>query len=595
MFQWGIRSRLIVSYLVLVVITLSLLGSYFLWYFYRHNLQGLTADLLTQADIIDQLLSPHMTGPAEKAMVDSIIKDLGAKINARITIIEPDGKVLADSWENPALMENHSDRPEIRSALATSYGSVVRFSATISQNLLYVAVPMHRDDQTIGIVRVSTTLTHVEEGYKAIRSGLLAACLLACLMAIAVSMRLARNYTAPLENITNVAQKIAEGKLDERVHVNTGDELELLAHTLNHLASNLDDRVNEIIAEKSKLELILQHTDSPVILLDRYGQVTSINFAAADTFSISSTMLGLHNIQVIGNSLFDTAVRESVAQRAKRMLDLKTDIKGNKRAFQVFLAPITSSEGEVTSVLAVFHDITALKEIQEKQADFVANASHELATPLTAIKGFAETLLDGAIKDPEMSVRFVEIIQAEADRMHRLVRDLLQLAKLDSVEYHKGIRIEPTPAEPLIASAVDEYAASWRKKDLSITIDNPPAPLSVLANPDWLKQVILNLLDNAIKYTPAGGKILLKWYQEQDMAVFMVKDSGPGIPPEDLPRIFDRFFRVDRARTRSAGGTGLGLAIVKFIVEMLGGKVEAKSELGVGTTFTFRLPLSQDR
>lgn len=593
MFQWGIRSRLIISYLVLVLITLSLLGSYFLWYFYRHNLQTLSADLLVQADIIDELLSGHMTGPGGKTGIDPVIKDLGAKINARITIIDLDGTVLADSWENPALMENHHDRPEIRSAFATGYGSEVRFSSTISQNLLYVAVPMRRGNDTIGIVRVSTTLTHVEQGYKEIRSSVLAALLLACLLAVAVSMRLARIYTAPLEEITAVAQQIAEGKLDRRVHIHTGDELELLAHTLNHLASSLDDRVHELVAEKSKLELILQHTDSAVILLDRYGQVTSVNSAAADTFSITAAMLGLHNIQVIGNSLFETAVRETITQHAKRMIDLKTDIKNNKRAFQVFLAPITSSEGEITSVLAVFHDITAFKELQERQADFVANASHELATPLTAIKGFAETLLDGAIRDPELSVRFVEIIQTEADRMHRLVRDLLQMAKLDSGEYRKGILIEPTLIEPLITAAIDEYAAHWRKKELTITVDNPPEPLAVMANADWLKQVILNLLDNAIKYTPAGGKIMLKWQQERDMVSFTVKDSGAGIPPEDLPRIFDRFYRVDRARTRSAGGTGLGLAIVKFILELLGGKVEAKSDLGVGTSMTFRLPLAK--
>ncbi len=593
MFQWGIRSRLIVSYLVLVLITLSLLGSYFLWYFYRHNLESLSADLLIQADIIDQLLSGQMTGPGDKTGIDPVIKDLGAKINARITIIDPNGVVLADAWENPALMENHSDRPEIKAALATGYGSAVRFSATLSQNLLYVAVPMHRGNETVGIVRVSTTLAHVEQGYKEVRSGVLAALLLACLLAIAVSMRLARIYTAPLVEITAAAQQIAEGKLDRRVHVQTGDELELLAHTLNHLASSLDDRVNEIVAEKSKLELILQHTDSAVLLLDRYGQVSSINSAAADTFSITAAMLGLHNIQVIGNSLFDAAVRETVAQRAKRMIDLKTDIKNNKRAFQVFLAPIIGSDGEVTSVLAVFHDITALKELQERQAEFVANASHELATPLTAIKGFAETLLDGALRDPDLGVRFVEIIQAEADRMHRLVRDLLQMAKLDSSEYRKGVRIEPTPVEPLVTAAVDEYAAYWQKKELTITIDNPSEPLAVMANADWLKQVILNLLDNAIKYTPAGGRIMLRWRQEQDMVTFTVKDSGAGIPPEDLPRIFDRFYRVDRARARSAGGTGLGLAIVKFIVELLGGKIEAKSDVAVGTAMTFRLPVAK--
>lgn len=416
---------------------------------------------------------------------------------------------------------------------------------------------------------------------------------MASLLAVLMSIRLARKYTAPLEEITAVAQQIAHGQFDKRLHIRTGDEIELLAHTLNNLASNLDDKVNVIVAEKSKLELILLHTNSCVLLLDRYGQVTSANKAAIETFSIKPAMFGLHNIQVIGNSHFDKAVHEVINQRVKANINLKTDIKSDKRAFQVFLAPIVANDGEIASVLAVFHDITALTEVQEKQAEFIANASHELATPLTAIKGFAETLLDGAGKDPELSTRFVSIIHTEAERMHRLVKDLLQMAKLDSQDYRKGVILEPTPLEPLFTAAVTELSPHWQKKELTIAVNAPPEPIAVLANPDWVKQVILNLLDNSIKYTPPAGSIQLSWRQEESEAVVSVQDTGIGIPAQDLPRIFDRFYRVDRARARTAGGTGLGLAIVKFIVEMFNGTIEAKSDVGVGTTITFRLPVAK--
>ncbi|MBP2653228.1 MAG: multi-sensor signal transduction histidine kinase [Firmicutes bacterium] len=592
MIKWGIRNRLIFSYLILVLLTLLFLGVYILSFFYNHTLENLTAQLLTQASITEKLLAEHYNYPEKKTSIDDTIKNITVNTGIRITVIDPDGTVIADSWENPQLMENHNQRPEIISALTQSQGTSIRFSDTLGENLLYVATPIHHGTETVGVLRLATTLAHINQGFVGIRSALVAAVLLASLLALIISIRLAKKYTAPLEKITAAAQEIAEGNLDKRVHVRTGDEIELLARTLNNLAANLDDKVNEIIAEKRKLELILQNTTSAILLLDRYGQVTDYNQAAADTFNIPTDILGWHNIKVIGNGLFDTAVHEAVETMVKRTLDLKTEFNGNKHVFLVSLTPIIGSENEVSSVLAVFHDITALKEIQEKQADFIANASHELATPLTAIIGFAETLLDGAIKNPDLSLRFVKIIQAEAERMHRLVKDLLQIAKLDAQDYRKNVKTEPTAIEPLVSQAVSELAPQWQQKEIIITIDAPPKEVTVLANTDWLKQVILNLLDNGIKYTPSGGTIHLTWSQDASEAVFTIQDSGVGIPAQDLPQIFDRFYRVDRARTRSAGGTGLGLAIVKFIVEMFGGSIEAKSGVGLGTTFTFRLPLA---
>lgn len=593
MFKWGIRNRLMVSYFLLVGITMLTLGGYILWYFHRHNVQTLTDHLFGQAVVIEQLLADSPGRLQNPADLEKTVKELAGKTDLRITVINPDGRVTADAWENPATMDNHADRPEVAAALTTGAGSAIRFSATLGENALYVAIPIRQENTVVGVVRVSNTLAHVEQGFRAIRTVLLAAFFISALLALSVGLSLARTYTRPLEEIIAVAGEIAEGKLDRRVHVRTGDEIEILAHTLNHLASNLDDKVNEITAEKSKLELILQHTNSAVLLLDRFGQVVSVNKMAVDTFNIAPDMVGQHNLQVIGNSHFDIAVQETAARRQNRTIDLKTDLRGVKRAFQVFLAPIAGGEQGFGSVLAVFHDITALRELQEKQTEFIANASHELATPLTSIKGFAETLLDGAAKDPELSARFIGIIHAEADRMQRLVKDLLQLAKLDSQDYRVGITTVPIPVEPVVDATVGDLAAAWQNKQLTIHLDKPPAPLTVMASADWLKQVLVNLLDNSIKYTPPGGQIWVKWREEDGDAVISVRDTGVGIPPQELPRIFDRFYRVDKARTRSAGGTGLGLAIVKFIVEIFGGRVEAKSDVGVGTTITCRLPLAK--
>lgn len=570
---------------------MSSLSGYLLWFFYQHNLQTLTSSLLTHARVTEHFLEKNMVGPIEKASIDNRIKELATKNDLRITVIDYNGDVIADSWENPATMENHMHRPEVSSALAGQEGTSIRYSDTINQNMLYVAIPAVQEKEIVGVVRISSTLATVDAGFNQMKSTLLAAILLTSLLAIALSIRLAQRYTAPLEEITTAAQDIANGNLDCRLHIRTGDELEILAHTLNNLTSNLDDKINETIGETKKLELILQHMDNAVILLDRYGRVTTANKMARDTFDIDDSMLNLHNIQVLGNSQLDRSVHHTITQGKSMLIYLKTNIHGTKKVFEVFLAPITSTENDITGVLSVFHDITALQDMHERQADFVANASHELATPLTTIKGFAETLLDGALEDEKLSVKFLNIIHTEAERMQRLVNELLQLAKLNSHEYRQQVKLEATPLTPLLYAAREDLTPFADEKKITVDIHATSNPV-IMANPDWLKQVVINLLDNSIKYTQPCGQVVLKCYQENHEAILTVEDSGIGIPLTDLPLIFDRFYRVDRARSRSAGGTGLGLAIVKFIVEMHGGRIDVKSSLDIGTTVTITLPLA---
>jgi len=592
MFKWNIRSRLIVTYLVLILLTMSLLSSYLLWFFYQHNLEILTSSLSTHAVVTEQFLEDQMKGPKEKASIDIRIKELATKNDLRITVIDSNGSVLADSWENPALMENHLERPEIAIALTGKQGKSFRYSTTINQNMLYVAVPIWQEGEVLGAVRIASTLAAIDAGFNRIRSTLLAAILLISLLAVVLSIRLAQKYTAPLEEITTAAREIGDGNLDRRLHIRTGDELELLAHTLNNLASNLDDKINESIAETQKFSLILQHMDNAVILLDRYGRVTTANRMARHTFDIKDSMLNQHNIQVLGNSQLDRSIHQTIINGKNMLIHLKTNIHGSKRVFQVFLAPITSTEDDIIGVLSVFHDITTLQDLHERQADFVANASHELATPLTAIKGFAETLLDGAIDDPKLSIKFLNIIHTEAERMQRLINELLQLAKLNSQEYRQQVKLDPTDLVPLLNKVKQYLATSAEKKNITIKIDAPTEPIIIMANLDWLRQVLINLLDNSIKYTLPTGRVLLKCHQENNQAILVVEDSGIGISATDLPLIFDRFYRVDKARARSAGGTGLGLAIVKFIVEMHGGRIDVRSTVNKGTTFTIKLPLA---
>ncbi len=591
MFKFGIRSRLIFSYLFLLFVALFISGGYILWFFYHYTLDELTENLLSQARITEQLLQLEPKNSFDKKF-DQQIKILGNKISRRITVINTKGEVLADSLNDPAIMDDHSNRPEVITALAGQPSKAIRLSSTMKSNWLYSAIPWRINNHIVGAIRVSTSLSGLETGFNKIQSALLAAFLLACLLTVMLSIRLAKNFTAPLEEITKVAKQFSQGIFKQRIHIKTGDEIELLAHTLNNLASSLDDKVEEIVAEKRKLEIILEHMDNAVIVTDRYGRLTTSNKMANDLFSITPQMLGLHNIQVIGNSYLDRAIHQCIATAKNNLIDLKTKYKNNKRGFQVFVAPIFDTDKEISGCLCVFHDITTLQAIAERQAEFIANASHELATPLTAIKGFAETLLDGALQDPQLSNKFVDIIHNEADRMQRLVTDLLQLAKFDSSEYRQHIKLTSTEAVTIIREVVEELLPHSQRKNLSIKVKGNPHAVIVHANYDWLKQLFVNLIENAIKYTPPEGEVTIKYSCDATQAIFQIIDTGPGIHAKDLPLIFDRFYRVDRSRTRAAGGTGLGLAIVKFIVEMLNGSISVKSDVNVGTTFTLTLPLA---
>ena len=423
----------------------------------------------------------------------------------------------------------------------------------------------------------------------AILSGALLA---TAILAIILSVNLAEKFTAPLETLTTAARRIAAGRLSERVHIRSGSEIDILALALNNLASHLEDKLEEISAEKKKLQLILENMDNAVLLFDTHGCLIEANRSAFLWFRLSPSMIGQHNMNALGSGQIDAALRKAMNSDTEDVQQhiFRLNYHGSKKVFQASIVRLSPKNGLVSGALAVFHDITSLHLLQERQADFIANASHELSTPLTSIRGFAETLMDGAAENPEDSRHFAGIILSEAQRMQRLVQDLLQLAKIDSVEYRQRIVAEPVAIQPVIDAVVRELAPVWQGKQLSLSVEQPSDLLYVLATSDWFKQILVNLVDNAVKYTPEGGKIFITATQHEDRIAFTIKDSGIGIPPEDLPRIFERFYRIDKARSRSIGGTGLGLAIVKHILDSFDGTIDVTSTPDIGTAFTFTLP-----
>ena len=590
MLHLGIKNRITYSFLLLVITSLTFLGYYLLNYFYLQNLESKTQHLITNAKIIELTLENDLYNPAKRTYIESEITRISNTVNLRVTILDASGNVVADSWHEPAMLDNHLNRAEIQGALTSEYATSIRYSDTISENMLYVAVPVYKNQHFAGIVRTATTLTPIENNYAIIRQVILTALILTSLLSILLGIWLTHKNTKPILYMTAQAQKIADGNLTTRINLHTKDELEVLANTINQLTSSLEEKLHEINTEAKKLALILENMDNAVILLDSKGNVIDANTQAKNIFKIEPDLLGKHSISVIGSSLLTQAANEVLTSLHPQNINITTKLNNIKQTYQVFLAPFINHDQKLTGVLSVFHDITTMQENYERQVDFVSNASHELATPLTSIQGFTETLLDGALDDKTLSYKFVNIIHTEANRMNRLIKDLLLLAKLDSVEYRNQVKKDSISIYEILTSVRYKLAPQYESKQQTFVLAPLNRELMIQANYDWILQVVINLGENAIKYTPNGGEIILHAWEDGHTIFISIKDNGIGIADADLPFIFERFYRADKTRSRSAGGSGLGLSLVKFIVEILGGKIQVTSIPNQGTTFTISFP-----
>lgn len=589
--KFSLRSKLLVSYTVVIFLSLVTFGGYILWFFHNSNINSLTETLVNHAYAAGQIYKEQKAiGKLEQ--LDADIKMITNNKNLRITVIEPTGVVIADSWERPADMENHRERPEIQAALEGKESSVTRFSTTLNENVLYAAVPIRNEfGQVIGVVRTSETLRFIELGFRQIIYVLIGAMLLTLLISALISNRMAKHYTKPIEKITSTATEIASGQLNKKVQIRTGDELEVIAYSLNRLTANLEEKINEVRAETKKLELILKNMDNGVILLDKFGRIQMVNQQVLEMFNVSDDILGRHSMTIIGNSQFETVFKHTVNELSTNKFILRHSTRVVQRSFQTFLSPILSSDNEVISVLAVFHDITELEEIHNRESLFIANVSHELATPLTSIKGVAETLIEGALYEPAKAENYIKIIYEEAYRMEKMVVNLLDIVRLTSDDYVKNIQKKSVCLNEVIKASVQEVINKPSGKEMDIKIIGD-SDITIIGSFEWLKKMISHLIDNAVKYTPEQGDITIECYKDENYAVIRVSDTGLGIPPGELEFIFDRFYREISARTRTTGGTGLGLSIVKYIVDLHNGVITVGSILNEGTVFTIKLPFN---
>lgn len=594
MFKSKISRRLVVPFLVLMVVSISFLGGYLLHFFYGEHMRQQEAELRRADGIVDTLLSrvlllDEKKQQAETALLQKQLQDISECTGMRITLVRADGRVLADSSEPAEHMDNHLERPEIQGILNTPVqDTAIRWSETLGENMMYVATPVYaRSGKLQGFIRTALPLTPVEASFAHTREVVLWALLLTALLTILIGLLLAHRQIRPIRKMTEDAFCIIHGDLTKRLSIDTGDELEILAHTINQLTNKLSAKIRALRAAAHERALILEHMDNGVLLLDGRGRIRLANRRAQEMFALRQTDIGQSSVQALGSIQLSTAAREAAQSGASQSFILTSEIGGQgKKTFSVFLAPFW--EDTAQQVVCVFHDISLLQELSARQSEFVSSAAHELATPLTSISGFAETLLEDDAPAPEQQRKFLGIIHHEAQRMGRLVQELLQLARLEREDYRRQIRTEVLDAMQLPALVAQRIAPQVAEKKQQFQIAAEKEPACMEANADLMLQILLNLAENAVKYTPEGGSIRLSCYLEEPQVCFSIRDTGIGIASENQSRVFERFYRVDKSR--SGNGSGLGLSLVQFLVRLFDGTIDLQSQPGSGTEFTLRFP-----
>jgi two-component system phosphate regulon sensor histidine kinase PhoR len=510
-----------------------------------------------------------------------------AATGVRVTVITSDGQVLADSQSDPQTMENHAGRPEIRDALAKGDGQSIRHSITINRDLLYYAVRLPMAAGPPVVLRFALPVQTLDEELLEFRRRLWLASVIMLLVTGTASLLISRAFSDRVDRLKKFSDRVAEGDFRPIEADRSGDAMEALAVSLNQSAARLDRTIRTLKEERNLSSAILGSMVEGVAVVDASERLVFANPGFAE-------ILGLDVPPQSGSALLEvvrqTELIEAVRQVLKGDPRVEAEIVTGTLRQHFFAVTVASVRAAETSgAVIVLHDITELRKLERVRRDFVANVSHEFKTPLTAIQGFAETLLAGALDDPQNRVRFLEIILEHSRRLARLTDDLLKLSQMDADRL--GLEMRRVSASQFVESCLETAKRPAAEKDLRISVNLQERLPDIAADRRRLAEVLQNLLDNAIQYTPSGGQIMISASANGTEVTFTVSDTGIGIPRADQPRIFERFYRVDAARSREVGGTGLGLAIAKHLVEVHGGRLWVESEVGQGSQFSFTVPI----
>jgi two-component system phosphate regulon sensor histidine kinase PhoR len=576
------------SYLLIILISL-LAATWYASSTLRTSLLNQTADdLEARARLLENLVLAHVR-LSEHHQIDAYLKEAARAVSTRITVVLPSGKVIADSHEDAGVMDNHADRPEVKAALRGSRGVSSRFSRTLGKPFLYVGVPVFEDGTPVAVIRSSVPTDAVERTIRDTRLRVLLAGLaiaaFAALLGFAVSRRLSR----PLEEMRACAESLSRGDFRCTLSGSSALEITALADTMTEMARQMERRINTITAQRNELTAVLSSMVEGVLAVDPDERLVSANEAASRMLQINSTEMKGRSIQeVVRNTLLQRVVASALTADAPIEKEIPL-YAGGERTVQATGSPLYDSGGRRLGALIVLNDITRLRKLENLRREFVANVSHELKTPITAIKGFVETLQDGAILRAPEGARFLAIIERHVRRLEALIDDLLSLSQIEQDNEKGVVQLKETELLNPLKTAVQlchEKAVSRGVRILLTCREGTSARI----NEPLIEQAIVNLLDNAIKYSDAGAAVHVEVSESDQDIRIRVRDQGRGIESQHLPRLFERFYRVEKGRTRASGGTGLGLAIVKHIAHAHAGSVSVESEPGKGSTFTLVLP-----
>ncbi|MFP4242584.1 MAG: ATP-binding protein [Chitinispirillaceae bacterium] len=555
----------------------------------RLFIQKTIEDVNKRAVLLQKEFSRYITDTANYSMLDSLSVKIGNDINTRITIILPTGEVIADSERDPRSMDDHANRPEIIEVFSGRKGVETRYSNTLDKEMVYLALPLKDGNGTEAVLRLAVSISQIKEHNKNFYQKLLFIALITLVSLAVASILIAQWLSKPIKEIQLGAQRFSRGELDTRLAIPSAEELGELAHTLNFMAETLEDRIHTITHQRNELNAILTSMNEGVIAVDNNERIISINPKAACLLDVEQTEVSgkwLHDI--VRNSALQSFVSQTLSSNGKTETSFVFSSGDGDIFIQAYGTRLDNGKGEKGAVL-VLNDVTELRRLENIRRDFVANVSHELRTPLTSIKGFIETICAGSYKLPDEVNQFLKIITTKTERLCSIIDDILSLSSIERDHEHRDISFHETELRPVLEEAIKtcECKADAKKINLKLSCDSG---VSACINAPMIEQAVVNLIDNAVKYSEERKEITVKASVQGSKAIIDVKDQGIGIPSDHQERIFERFYRIDKARSRKFGGTGLGLSIVKNIVAAHDGRVTVRSETGKGSTFSITIP-----
>ena len=588
--------RIYATYLIIVVLCTAAVGFYAVRSVRDFYYDQTERELQARGALIREQLVAAMDADSPQQL-EELLRRLGEASGTRITLIAADrpgsarGEVLADSDSDPATMENHADRNEFLLALLGRPARMIHYSDTLGESMMYVAIPVREDGRITTVLRTAMPLTRMNDALGVLYGSIAISALVVAVIAAAIGFWVSRRISGQMRAIKAGAERLAAGDFSHKLFVPRVEEFASVAESINHMAEELDDKLRRLTHERNEREAVLASMVEGVLAVDIDERVIAVNAAAArllDTDPASAEGKAIQ--EVVRNPDLQHVVAQTLGGHRPVEADIVMRVGAEERNLQANGTLLHGDDdGSDVGAVVVLNDVTRLKRLEAVRRDFVANVSHELKTPVTSIKGFAETLEDGALDDPVAARRFVRIIAGQADRLNSIIEDLLALSTLEQSGDSPLLQLEEADLCDVVAVALEVCGPKAEAKSIELREDCPGCLLARVS-PPLLEQAVVNLIDNATKYSAEGSAVVVTIAERGDEVVVSVADEGQGVAREHLPRLFERFYRVDKARSRDLGGTGLGLAIVKHVAQIHGGRVSVDSVVGRGSTFRIHLP-----